>query len=167
MLPNVNLAVWHRIVEEEVKVSEEMSKLGILNVQSKRTDLYLESGDNAKIFFASYKCPSFKSLAAKGIFVVDIKNSGSSTWPRKKSLINLDDKKYNVDTWKPLVEPLAKDLYKLVNNNLIFGRDSSNFAIQRTENTNPEYVIRYFGFDFSSKAVDQRDRKFGKPQRDE
>jgi len=167
MLPNVNLAMWHRIVEEEVKVSEEMSKLGILNVQSKRTDLYLEREDAAKIFFASYKCPSFKSLAAKGIFVVDIKNSGSSTWPRKKSLINLDDKKYNVDTWKPLVEPLAKDLYKLVNNNLIFGSDSSNFAIQRTENTNPEYVIRYFGFDFSSKAVDQRDRKFGKPQRDE
>jgi len=166
MLPSVGLAMWYQMVEEEVKVSEEMSKLGILNVQSKRTDLYLESENDAKIFFASYKCPSFESLVPKGIFVIDVKNSRSSQWPRGQSLLYPDDERYNFDTWEPIVAPLVEDLYKLANNNLLFdvdtekSVDSCNFAIVRTEKAHPKYFVRYFGFDFSSKS------KFGKPQRD-
>jgi len=186
MLPNVGLCMWHRFVDEEVRVSQEISKLGILNSQPVRTDLYIssETGVNpfflffnpccekrteaslcstAKLFFASYKCPSFESLKVKGIFVIDVKESRSSTWPTRKSLLNPEDDRYSEATWNPIIKPLIKDLYKLAYNGLLFGGDSNNFAIVRNETGNPSYVIRYFGFDFSCKGYDRRDREYGKP----
>ena len=72
---------------------------------------------------------------------------------------------------KAVLTPLLNDIAKIVYYDLNIGYDQQNLVVIQTNNSNyPNYVIRYFGFDFSAKPsekrIQDRDpiRDFGKNQ---
>ncbi|MCB1072627.1 MAG: hypothetical protein KDK96_05945 [Chlamydiia bacterium] len=149
MFPKTDLATWHRMVNEEVTVSEKLSELGILNVQSRKVSIFLSADDGEKPFVA-YVCPSFEHLAEQGIFVIDGKNPQSTTL--KHPLFSGNDDRYSMENWIPIVTPLLSDIFVLAKHNLLFGPDSQNVAVVKgKEGETTTYKARYFGFDFSSK----------------
>lgn len=149
MLPSANhgFDVWRRIVDEQVRISDELIELGILTVQSKRVDLYLSKDSDQPL--PAYTRSSFKGLAKKGMYVIDSKKPESSCW-KAKSYFKGDENRSAVESWLPIVKPLLQDIYTLAKNNAFFGSDSLNIVIIENEQG---YTARYFGFDFSSKHV--------------
>ena len=162
MLPNRgnDFYVWRRMVDEEVQISDRLTELGILTVQSKRVDLYLSEDSDQPL--PAYICPSFKGLTKQGMYVIDGKNQDSSCWQGVRVINNGDDQtiekgrsyftgdedRYSVESWLPIVSPLLQDIYTLAKNNVLFCGDSLNIIIIETEQG---YKARYFGFDFSHK----------------
>lgn len=134
-------ALWSRIVDEEVRVSKILTELGILNVSSKKVYVYFTNNPSKKPMVC-YECPSFESLTSRGIYVIDSKNSESSTWEdvdvdedgdsisSPKSLFlgeDVDEKEVGdrkLEQWMPILLPLAKDLLVMsVHGLLCFGSD--------------------------------------------
>ena len=163
MLPNAGneFNVWRRMVDEEVQISDRLTELGILTVQSKKVDLYLSEDSDQPL--PAYICPSFRSLTQKGMYVIDGKNQASSCWQgirvstngegdqtfeKGKSYFKGDEDRYSVESWLPIVKPLLQDIYTLAKNNVLFCGDSLNIVIIENEQG---YRARYFGFDFSAK----------------
>jgi hypothetical protein len=72
-------ASWPRFVHEETCMSNLLTKIGLLNPYSKRVSLFLSEGANAPTIPA-YLSESFESLSqSKGCFIIDVKNTSSST----------------------------------------------------------------------------------------
>ena len=148
MLPNTGngFSVWRRMVDEEVQISDRLSELGILTVQSKRVDILLSEDSDQHL--PAYICPSFKGLAKQGMYVIDRKNQDNPYW-KGRSFFKGKEDRYTVESWLPIVMPLLQDIYTLAKNNCLFDCDALNVVIIENEQG---YIARYFGFDFSSKA---------------
>ncbi|MEZ5314794.1 MAG: hypothetical protein R3E91_01065 [Chlamydiales bacterium] len=75
MLPNKghSLKSWQRVVDEEVQISDKLIELGILTVKSERVDIFLSEDSDQS--FPAYRCPSFKSLEKKDMYVIDKKKT--------------------------------------------------------------------------------------------
>ena len=147
LLPNTNIPNWQRMVDEEVFVSEKLTELGILNVHSKKVNVYFEG---AKLPMIVYVCPSFKSLIQKGMFVIDIRGRPDLSPIAQEPIFKEGQDPTSAEAWLPLVTPLAKDLVTVAKHNCLFGLDSWNGVLVKGKNG--AYELRYFGFDFSSKS---------------
>ncbi|MCC5832454.1 MAG: hypothetical protein JJU12_05355 [Chlamydiales bacterium] len=156
MLPNFGngFYVWRRMVDEEVQISDRLTELGILTVQSKRVDIFLSADSDQPL--PAYTCPSFNDLTKRDMHVIDSKNSESSCW-KERSYFEGNEDRFSPESWLPIIKPLLQDMYTLARNNCLFGGDAFNIVIIESEQG---YSARYFGFDFSSKAA-VCDREYG------
>jgi hypothetical protein len=153
LLPNNNKWLfWKKVVEEEVVMSKVCESIGILSPLSKCVKIRI-GGCN---FFPAYTSKSFSHLASQGLFVIDVKNRGSSTWVEgKHELFQGMEAKLNVENWdiicKPLIEDLAKCIFFSVDTN---GNSTINLAVQKKDKSSDasEYQIRVFAFDFSDSS---------------
>jgi hypothetical protein len=138
---------WPRIVTEEIAISNYLNKLEILNAGATRCVVI--DGSNRE--FETIRMPTFSSLVKDDIYVIDSKNANSAL-PSDKS-IELDmictDNLTDIDTWLLVMGPLFQDIRTLADNGICARGDSANVAIQK--NSSGKYVVRFFGFDFTSK----------------
>lgn len=150
LIPNMDSNVaegvntyWPHVVSEEVQMSKYLQEIGLLGLKLEKVTIFPRKGSS----FPSYVTDSFASLKEKNIYIIDQKNDESSTWD-KKLFANREDRE-NLEKWKPLIDPLVKDIAKLALYNLPLSGDSLNLAIVKNED---DYQIRYFGFDFTGKT---------------
>lgn len=140
------LKYWERLVEEEVKMGQLLQKLGLLCPKYKRASVIHDD-----IHIPVLISKSFAQMANKNqIFVIDIKNPGTSIW--KKGIHAIFESKEDrllEKSWHTVLEPLTKDIAKLITYNIPTHLDSFNLAIEKR---NESYVLRYFGFDFTNKS---------------
>jgi hypothetical protein len=138
---------WPRIVDEEIKMSNFLQQIGVLGLQLQKVTVF--SQKDSEYGIPAYLTDSFDSLKEKNIYVIDSKNSKSSTW-KHKLFANLEDAK-NPENWKSITSLLVEDIAKLAHYQFSLGGDSLNVAIVRNLS---EDHIRYFGFDFTSKRYE-------------
>ncbi len=162
--PVGGLALWDRIIQEEVEWSQHFREHGLLAVTSKRVEI---RGSKEEAFCPAYISLSFASLAEKHIYIRDNKNTMSSTWNPD----NFEDMSYNdkclhggyrpiftnkvdsldVEKWFPLFSDLIDDVARMQSTFFCPGGDCLNFAVITHEDKVPQ-SIRPFLFDFSSKG---------------
>lgn len=152
ILPNMSVdglteiqSRWSRIVEEEVWMSKLLQENGLLGMQMQKVNVYAE--EDAEHSIPAYIAESFEALAERHIYVIDVKNSSSSTW--KGKLFDSLDEANNPENWRPVLEHLATDISKLIHCQFPLGGDSFNIAVVKELSG---YKIRYFGFDFTEKS---------------
>lgn len=156
MLPNTDVdsialiaSRWERMTNEEVAVSNYLKSIGLLSLPHQKIDLILEEEDR------SYKIPtywteSFEQLGVKrGWYIIDQKNSECSTWNKK--LFSNDKERLDPKNWDGIFDQALNDYCKLSAYKISTGGDSCNIALVDNKNSG-KYEVRYFGFDFSSKA---------------
>lgn len=138
---------WKRIVKEEVAMSKFLSAIGILNPRSEMVTISFKYNCQ-QVSMPAYICQSFQALAEnEHVYVIDQKNEESSMW--KQRLFDSDEERNKIESWDPVVLPLVEDIKKLMRYRVYTSTDCQNMAVQKTDSG---YVIRYFGFDFSSKT---------------
>ena len=97
--------MWNRIVKEEVLISQQYEKLGLLTPP-----------DNLKPEFHkqnTYISDSFASLSKRGIYIMDMKNEKSSTW-FGSVFNNLDIDLTDPKIWHRLLDKMVDELIVLV-----------------------------------------------------
>lgn len=160
LLPNMStdsveeiVSRWSRMVHEELVMSEILTKLDLLSPQSKRVSISFLNDSSREI--PAYLSDTFKTLCeTKSWFIIDTKNSDSSTWKKGKNFLfkSMDDR-LNEKNWDFVLDPVLNDIVKICIHHLPISNDSINFAIVKntSESFLSQYQVRYFGFDFSSK----------------
>ena len=137
---------WPRVVSDEVYMSKAISSIGLLGSRLQEVRVFPEM--SAKEYIPAYTTDTFESLKKQGVYVIDVKNSESSTWKGPHKVFkNLEDSE-KIENWKPVLELLVKDIAKLFYYNIPMSTDSYNLAVVKGANG---YKIRYFGFDYSLK----------------
>jgi hypothetical protein len=143
---------WERMVLEEVKMSKILSRLGLLSPLSEQVSVALtESSENV---IPAYISESFENLSLKGCFIIDIKNSDSSTWKEgEHSLFQSDEERLSEKNWDSVFDSALTDISKICSYNIPAEGDSLNIAIVKKASDSAvcQHEVRYFGFDFSSK----------------
>ncbi len=144
---------WERMVLEEVKMSKILTRLGLLSPMSEQVSVTLTESSESVI--PAYLSETFESLGeTKGWFIIDMKNSFSSTWKRGKHfLFNSDSDRLDDKNWGSVIDSLLTDVAKICLHHIPAGGDSLNIAVVKkpSKATLCQYEVRYFGFDFSSK----------------
>lgn len=150
LLPNVYISnVWERMVAEEVKMSQILTRLGLLSPLSEEVSIILDG-----VQMPAYVSETFENLGLrKGWFILDMKNSYTSTWKEGENfLFQSDTERLNEKNWGCVIDVLLTDIAKICLHHVPVGTDSLNIAIVRKNSLEIcPYEIRYFGFDFSSK----------------
>ncbi len=144
LIPTKDTVAWPRIVEEEVQMSKFLQQIGLLGVQLQKVKVFPEKDSEHCI--PAYVTDSFDHLKEKNIYIIDIKNSKSSTWVGDNKLFNSIADAEHPENWKPFIDLLIKDIAKLVHYQLPVRGDSFNVAIVGGQDG---YKIRYFGFDYT------------------
>lgn len=142
--PKIGLQTWEDIVDKEVAFANKVKKMGFLCSENEKIVVTRINGTPFQAYFA----PSFPSLKEKGIYIIDIKNSYSSTWPSEKSIFSFKPAPDDLAAWDPVVIPLIKDLVKF-KNFFSSGGDTCNIALKESENGKP-FETRLFLFDFQA-----------------
>lgn len=143
---------WERIVLEEVKMSEILTRIGLLSPSSVQVHISLSTSSEKVI--PAYICETFESLSLKDCFVIDAKNHKSSTWKREENfLFHSDDDRLKVENWDAVFDTALTDIAKICYYNIPNGIDSLNLAVVKNPKDSSicPHQVRYFGFDFSSK----------------
>jgi len=147
---------WPRMVYEETCMSNLLTKIGLLNPYSERVSLFFSKDSNAPTIPA-YLSQSFENLSqTQGCFIIDAKNTSSSTWKMGKDfLFGSEEERLIPQNWDSVVDSLITDIAKISLYGIQTGGDSLNVAILKTGRSHmpSPYEIRYFGFDFSQKSV--------------
>lgn len=146
--------IWPRIIYEEFEMSELLENLGIPTLKFKLCKVKLYDGN----YLDTYSCSSFESYVKDGNYIIDVKNTKSSTWPRNNllSLIPRDFDRMDFDYWIKILKPLIHDLDILGDNGLYLSPDTSNLVFvskksQWHSGSELPFEIRLFTFDFASK----------------
>jgi len=126
-------------------LNEELAKIG------------MDMDEEKFINIPAYTLDSFDKLAENGCFIIDVKNPRSSTWKTGQDfLFALPDQRLNLENWGHVIDHLLTDIAKIAYYNIELNDDSWNLAIVKNEKSHdpqqPQYEVRYFGFDFSSKC---------------
>lgn len=154
--PPMMMKHWNRIVDEEVKLSQILTEVGLLSPGYQKTYLSL-SDDEKESFIPIYFSQTFQSLGqSKNWSIIDWKNPNSSTWKfGHHFLFSSDEKRLDPKNWDSVVSPLLTDVKKLCKHQIPTKSDSLNIAITTQESSSVEspYTARYFGFDFSNKCT--------------
>lgn len=151
---------WDRMVREEVENRKSAQSIGLLTLPIERVNLCVEGCDACETHFVpAYKSESFEHLKeSKGWYILDSKNSRSSTW--KGTFFENDEDRFDLKKWKSILTPLFDDIAKIIYYELGIGTDQKNLVVIKTNNiNNPNYIVRYFGFDFSDKWFPMRIQK--------
>lgn len=150
-------AMWKKMVYEEVAMSQLLTSIGLLSPLSKRVSISLSPNASEGIIPA-YTSETFESLGkTKDWFIIDIKNSKSSTWIKGKDfLFNSEEDRLNEENWDSVTDLMLTDVLKICAYNIPAGGDALNIAIVKKSDLSgksmkSKYEVRYFGFDFSSK----------------
>jgi hypothetical protein len=142
---------WERMVLEEVKMSQILNRLGLLSPLSEQVSVTLtESSENV---IPAYISESFENLSLKGCFIIDTKNSDSSTWKEgEHSLFQSDEERLSEKNWDSVFDSALTDIAKICLYDIPAGGDSLNIAIVKKSSDSAvcQHEVRYFGFDFSS-----------------
>lgn len=151
--PIANIARrWERMVLEEVKMSKILNRLGLLSPLSEQVSVTLtESSENV---IPAYMSETFENLSLKGCFIIDTKNSDSSTWKQgEHSLFQSDEERLSEKNWDSVFNSVLTDITKICLYDIPAGGDSLNIAVVKKASDSAvcQYEVRYFGFDFSSK----------------
>jgi hypothetical protein len=159
MLPNMNVDPtkdiaerWERMVCEEVKMSEILSRIGLLSPLAKQVSISLT--ESSKHVIPAYVCETFDSSSLKGCFIVDSKNRKSSTWKQGLHfLFQSEADRWNEENWHRVLDSFLTDVAKICLWNVPAEGDALNFAVveKPCKSAICQYEIRYYGFDFSSK----------------
>lgn len=143
---------WKRMVLEEVKMSKFLLSIGLLAPTLMPTRV---SYTNPNVSIPTYRTYPFKLLKdIEGIYVIDLKNSYSSTWEKGENfLFNSTEERMDEKNWESVFDIFLTDVLKICTFNLPVSGDSVNMAIavHESDEGKTEYKVRYFGFDFSSK----------------
>jgi hypothetical protein len=143
---------WERMVLEEVKMSKILYRLGLLSPLSEQVSVTLtESSENV---IPAYISESFENLSLKGCFIIDTKNSDSSTWKRgEHSIFQSDEERLSEKNWDSVFDSALTDIAKICLYDIPAEGDSLNIAIVKKASDSAvcQHEVRYFGFDFSSK----------------
>jgi hypothetical protein len=149
---------WERITDEEYKISQILTDIGIYNPNHKKVKVYVEDKS-----FESYVSKNFDYLTALGINVIDMVkfNNGKIDYDYKifyDENINLND----VNNWFPILSNLLNDIVLLYKYRIPLSHDSTNFVLIKNVDVNQisPYKIRYFGFDFTQR---ERSVQWGEP----
>jgi len=161
LLPNMDVSDlndvidrWKRIVDEEVYMSEYLTKVGLLSPQSQRVRVVV-SKNFYRIQIPAYFSETFESLGkTKNWFIIDGNNSSVSTWKQfEHYLFEKEDERRIEKHWDSVIDSLLTDIAKIMLYNIPTPSDSLNIAVVKrpSEQNVCQYEVRYFGFDFSSK----------------
>lgn len=156
---------WSRVVEEEVAMSELFDSHVLLTPRSKRVEISWGSKDE-ETTLPAYVCESFEHLAQeKGTFLIDMNGRGS-TWKKgEEFLFASDEARLKETNWDKVFDPMLDDLARICLHDLPAGGETMNVAIvnknhrphresaEDGKTAEPEYAVRYFGFDFSDKGI--------------
>lgn len=159
LLPNLDvdsldsvISRWRRMVQEETTMGQVLARIGLLGVRHQKVEVAVDEFPQEKL--PAYVCESFASLIDKGWFIIDGKNSNSSTWQLGKSfLFDTLEKKITPENWYPIIDSLVSDVAKLMVYDLPMNYDCMNLAVVKKGTKKAEYELRYYGFDFSSKYI--------------
>lgn len=151
-------ARWTRMANEEVAMSDFLQSIGLLTPNHKKVSISLSlSGAEGSI--PAYISDSFESLKDQGIFIIDAKNPKSNTWKAGIDSLFKNNRAQYSDSWleEGLLDSFLDDLVKLAIYDIPIGFDNCNLAIRKKtaplqDETENEYEVRFFGFDFSDKA---------------
>lgn len=156
--------IWNRIIADEIQMSLFLQKIGILTLTFNICKI---KNKNQKVI-QTISAQSFESEINNGIYIIDTKNSRSSTWPKDGSLSlftpNLDP--YDINNWLDIMKPYILDIKNLVKNNICLSGDSLNLAFVKKGSTAHSssdllFEVRLFAFDFANKhyALDIKNMK--------
>lgn len=161
IVPNMDVEVdffamsWKGIVDEEVTMSQLLTKIGLLSPLSQKVRISF-SADSDEETIPAYLSETFESLGkTKGWFIIDTKNSKSSNWKQGKDfLFTSEEDRLNENNWDLISDSLLDDVAKMCIYDIPTPTDSINIAIVKKTSKSEisPYEIRYFGFDFSSKS---------------
>ena len=152
LLPNNHKVwFWNKSVKEEVAMAQVCETIGLLCPGAEKVRVRIDGFDNPIL---AYIAKSFASLASQGVFVIDVKNSASSTWIEgQHEFFKTEEEKFKPENWTKVCEPFLNDLAK----SIFFGVDNSasgtiNVAVEKTkeEAGASQYRARVFAFDFST-----------------
>lgn len=147
-------SIWKRVVEEEVSTSQEYQKAGLLTTFPKQVAVSL-SADSHEGAIPALLCESFENLGkTKNWYILDQKNSRSSTWIYGKDfLFKSEEDRLKKENWDQIFHPLLDDIVKICLLDLPDNQDSQNIAIVKRTDTSTAslYEVRYLGFDFTHK----------------
>ena len=160
MIPNMDVdpigAIaerWPRMVYEEVKMSELLTRLGLLSPSHRRVSLFLSENPHEERIPA-YFSKTFAHFETEGVFIIDMKNQESSTWKKDTHfLFASEEARLNIENWLAVIDPFLNDLANVALYQIPNGSDSCNVAIVKEPSQSGDilYKLRYFGFDFSTK----------------
>lgn len=141
---------WSEMIDEEIMGSRRVKELGLLACNLEKTTVFMTN--DSTIGVPAYLTETFNQLSLKGMWVIDQKNSESSTWDKSffhETAESLDEK-----NWEKVLNPFLKDIAKLLANNFWLFADNVNMAVleKSDQSDGVKYEVRYFGFDFSSKC---------------
>jgi len=159
LLPNIEVEAkslasdWERIVLEEVKMSEILTRLGLLSPLHKQVTI--ATNEDSPHVIPAYISETFENLEkTKSVFIIDSKAMKSSTWILGTHfLFNSDEERLEEKNWDPVFAPLLNDIKKICLHNIPTERDSINIAIVKEPSVirTCQYLVRFFGFDYSKK----------------
>jgi hypothetical protein len=132
---------FDRIRNEELEMYKFLQSISILSLKIELCDIV--NNVNGNVMKGIYS-PSFESYISQGLFIIDLKNSNTTYWKRENKLNEIPD---NIESWYPIFKPLLNDFQILLENGILPYGDNLNLAVSKKDT----YVLRYFGFDFSSK----------------
>lgn len=141
---------WSYIVAREIKESELHQKIGLNSPLN--TLVYVFPDANSDRCIPAYTNPSFADMAARGVYVIDLKRPDFRPHHPTLRLFKRHEDMLNMDLWRPLLVDMIQDIAKLVFYQIPDKHDCFNLAVVRGDTG---YRIRYFGFDFSDKGAQQ------------
>lgn len=159
LLPNMNydsinwrglIARWKMMLHDEIKMSQLLTKIGLLNPLHQKVSISLSENFHEEI--QAYISVNFVYL--KDCFILDTKNFRSCTWKLGKDfLFKSEEDRLIVENWEAVLDTLLTDIAKICVYQIPAVGDSLNLAIVRKSSLSSSYYfeIRYFGFDFSNK----------------
>jgi hypothetical protein len=143
---------WPGMIDEEVGMSDLLTRNGLLSPKHKKGQVYKSMEDN-DLGIPCFISRSFSSLALEGIYVYDL--NGQDRYFDDKNGIFVTSNQDLRDTvaWDFILKILLMEIPIMYAYELPDSGDSFNLAIIRSDETSliSPYQIRYFGFDFSSK----------------
>lgn len=143
---------WKRMVDEEVGMTEILTKTSLLSPQPKKVMISF-SPETPQIPVMISQ--SFENLGkTHGLFIIDTKNLQSCTWKWKKDFFfKSQEERLDEKNWDSVMSPLLMDIATSYVYDIPIFRDTINFAVQKIDSTSAvsSYQIRFFGFDFTSK----------------
>ncbi len=159
MLPNYDAdhapkiaGSWGASVQEEVRVSQFLNQHDLLNCNHQFVKVFLDP--QSEDYLPAFVSDSFDELKRKNIFVVEGKSNKTSPWLKEKNRVLFQNEAnlLNEESWDEVLKPFVSDMTKIIKYGIPAYGDSFNFAIQKRDDTNFPYQVRYFGLDFSKKS---------------
>jgi len=146
--------IWHRIIHEEIQMAELLTRIGIPTLKFVLCRIKIDPDQ----IITTISSQSFESEVPNGMYIIDTKNSRSSTWPTDKSLsiFSPDLDPFDVNNWLGVMATYIADVKTLVQNKIFLLGDSLNLAFVSKQSkfhsgSNLPFEVRIFGFDFASK----------------